>query len=59
METPTEVDGGGNGDETDQTACASDSTERDETLIYNREMNSGMFICAQYMNVELHSSAYN
>ena len=44
MDTPTEVDGGGNGDETDQTACASDSTERDETLI-NRDLNSGMFIC--------------
>ena len=58
METPTEIEGGGNGDETDQTACASDSPERDETLIYNREMNSGMFICAQYMNVDLHCSAF-
>ena len=44
MDTPTEVDGGGNGDETDQTACASDSTQSDKTLI-NRDLNSGMFIC--------------
>ena len=42
METPTEVDGGDNGDETDQTAFASDSTERDKTSIYKREINSGM-----------------
>ena len=53
MDTPTEVDGGGNGDETDQTACASDSTQSDNTLI-NRDLNSGMFICVQYMNVDLH-----